>query len=351
MRHFIPPSIAIFLTAIFPIMNAEDSSFHNAGIHHPLARSTGADEWPAGKHPDVPGGLIWRSTTENQGVILCLHGIQTHAAWFGPLANDLRGKGWTVIAPDRRGSGANTSAPYLKGHITGARELLDDLDAQMALARKEAGEKPLLLLGTSWGSNLAGAWLTSTSQPLPDGFIQLVPATRSHFDPGPVKRILVGTMNLVAKTKTKEVPFSPEDYLPIGQRPDASLLSWRILVADGPTSGCKGGKPSKREPKHGTGVLLTHPTFGTLQAGLTLNHRARRMLANTIPLPLLVIQASGDQIMKNEESWNAISKENRESGFATRVILDGGHGIQLDDPENVGRSIDSWWTVREKPAS
>lgn len=344
MRPFILSVFAIFQTTSVPIMNAEDSSSRNAGIHHPLARSTGAGEWSAGRNLGVPGGLIWRSATEKRGGILCLHGIQTHAAWFGPLANDLRRNGWTVIAPDRRGSGVNSSAPYRKGHTTGARELLDDLDVQMELARKEAGEKPLLLLGTSWGSNLAGAWLASTSQPLPDGFIQLVPATRSHFDPGPFKRILVGTMNLVAKTRTKEVPFSPEDYLPIGQNPDACPLSWKILVADGPNDSCKGGKPSKWEPKHGTGVLLTHPTFGTLQAGLTLNRRARGMLANGIPVPLLVIQASGDQIMRNEESWNSISIENRNSGVGTRVILDGGHGIQLDEPEEVANAILRWWS-------
>lgn len=318
-------------------LSADEPDASEAGVRHPLARSTGAEVWPSPSKAGFPAGLIWRTNVESRGVILCLHGIQTHSAWFGPLASELRQQGWTVIAPDRRGSGTNTKPPFRKGHTRGARELLDDLDAQMALARTEAGGKPLLLLGTSWGSNLAGAWLASTEQPLPDGFIQLVPATRSQVDPNPVERLLVATMALVAKTKTREVPFAPEDYLPAGQTPPSALPSWKALKTDAPVVDPENGKHG------GNGVLLTDPTFGTLQAGLTLNRRARRHLTSGLSVPALVIQAKGDQIMKNDASWEAFSIENRDSGLANRVLLEGGHGIQLDDPKGVAGAISEWW--------
>lgn len=343
-HHLTHIAIGRFYTAISTILlitsaaalNAEDSGPDQAGIRHPLARSTRAEVWPSRSSSGVPAGLIWRSHRRGRGVILCLHGIQTHAPWFGPLAQNLRRQGWTVIAPDRRGSGANTNLPYRKGHTKGAKELLDDLDAQMKLTREEAGGKPVLLLGTSWGSNLAGAWLNSSSEPLPDGFIQLVPATRSQFDPNPVDRLLVASLNLVAKAKTTKVPFDPELYLPPGLTPSPAIRSWKILETDSPI--CKGGN----------GTLLVEPTFGTLQAGLNLNHRVRRLYVNGLPVPTLVIQATGDQIMKNNESWEAISASDRESGLATRVLLNGGHGLQLDDPNGVTDAILKWWESTRK---
>ncbi len=52
--------------------------------------------------------------------------------------------------------------------------------------------------------------------------------------------------------------------------------------------------------------------------------------------------------MKNNASLNVISKRDRESGFATRVFFEGGHGIQLDDPEGVSEAIQKWWgTIRK----
>ncbi len=158
MRIFSPIYLPTFLIMSISTLDAADPGPNPAGICHPLARSTDAEVWPADNSIGVPASLIWRSKGGNRGVILCLHGIQTHAAWFGPLARELRNDGWIVIAPDRR-------------ERTPAR------DAQMDLARKEAGGRPLLLLGTPWGSNLAGAWLAHTSRLFPHGFIELVPAT------------------------------------------------------------------------------------------------------------------------------------------------------------------------------
>src|SRR4051812_44198571 len=40
-----------------------------------------------------------------RAVLICLHGIQTHADWFTLMAPTLQDEGITVLCPDRRGSG------------------------------------------------------------------------------------------------------------------------------------------------------------------------------------------------------------------------------------------------------
>src|SRR5919197_4427905 len=48
-------------------------------------------------------------------VVVFLHGIASHAGWFGETAAELSGRGVAVYGPDRRGSGRSGAAARRPG--------------------------------------------------------------------------------------------------------------------------------------------------------------------------------------------------------------------------------------------
>lgn len=98
--------------------------------------------------------------TTVRGIVVYLHGIQSHGGWYGASAARLADAGLAVYLPDRRGSGANTAD---RGHCDSWEQLVADVtgveDYALADARAStAGERlPLFLLAVSWGGKLAAA--------------------------------------------------------------------------------------------------------------------------------------------------------------------------------------------------
>lgn len=87
-----------------------------------------------------------------RGMILMLHGISSHSGWYIESGERLAENGWTVYAPDRRGSGMNTTD---RGHLQSYLDLLADLDAFIARMRADSPELPIYLYGISWGGKQA----------------------------------------------------------------------------------------------------------------------------------------------------------------------------------------------------
>jgi alpha-beta hydrolase superfamily lysophospholipase len=96
--------------------------------------------------------------TRPRGLVIVLHGIQSHGGWYEASSHQLAAAGLAVYFPDRRGSGLNAPA---RGDATSWELLIDDLVAVEELAQADwlptAGRLPLLLVGISWGGKLAAA--------------------------------------------------------------------------------------------------------------------------------------------------------------------------------------------------
>lgn len=90
-----------------------------------------------------------------RGVVLYLHGIQSHGGWFEQSAEALAKAGFAVLMPDRRGSGRNE---HDRGHVRHCRRWFDDLDCHVAYARQRWGYDRVHVVGVSWGGKLAGAY-------------------------------------------------------------------------------------------------------------------------------------------------------------------------------------------------
>ncbi|MFM7922503.1 MAG: alpha/beta hydrolase, partial [Planctomycetaceae bacterium] len=90
-----------------------------------------------------------------RGVVLAVHGIQSHSGWYQWSSQLLAASGFSVYFADRRGSGLNG---LQRGHAAHGERLINDVRAlrQLALTENRASV-PVTLLGLSWGGKIATA--------------------------------------------------------------------------------------------------------------------------------------------------------------------------------------------------
>jgi alpha-beta hydrolase superfamily lysophospholipase len=102
--------------------------------------------------------------------IFAVHGIESHAGWFEPLARALEARGVALIAVDRAGSGRDARP---RGDTPGLATWLDEVErGAMATGKK------VHLLGHSWGARLA---LAATLERRASAFASLVLLTPGIF--------------------------------------------------------------------------------------------------------------------------------------------------------------------------
>lgn len=94
----------------------------------------------------------WHPEGQACGVVLYLHGIQSHGGWFERSASALAQAGFHVLLPDRRGSGRNQLD---RGHTRSAGRLLKDVAEAIGDLKSKVGTPKVSLVGVSWGGKLA----------------------------------------------------------------------------------------------------------------------------------------------------------------------------------------------------
>jgi len=97
-------------------------------------------------------------------VVVFLHGIASHAGWFGETAADLKQRGVAVYAPDRRGSG-RSGGP--RGHLDRYGRALDDIEQVVQLVASEHQGTPVFLAASNWAAKLAVVHAALRPAPLP----------------------------------------------------------------------------------------------------------------------------------------------------------------------------------------
>ena len=122
------------------------------------ARTTDMDEIrPEVKQSVVEGGAAlccreW-APKDPKGTVVCVHGIRSHSAWYLDSCAHLARKGYRVLFPDRRGSGLNREGG--SGGEARVGGWVADVEHFIARAARELPEKPVHLIGISWGGRLA----------------------------------------------------------------------------------------------------------------------------------------------------------------------------------------------------
>jgi acylglycerol lipase len=153
--------------------------------------------------------LHWRSERSPPwAVVIFLHGIASHAGWFGETAADLSNRGVAVYAPDRRGSGRSTGP---RGHLTRYERALDDVEQVVQQVSAEHPATPVFLAASSWAAKLAVVY-AARRPALLSGLLLLGPGLLPTVNLTPVRRVRVVIGHLATPTARLPIPLTPELY-------------------------------------------------------------------------------------------------------------------------------------------
>lgn len=138
------------------------------------------------RHSDgYPTHVRWWRVERPKGAVLYLHGIQSHGGWYETSGAKLAELGYTVLMPDRRGSGLNQRD---RGHAESAERLIDDVRELLDALLAETDQAGAHIVGVSWGGKHAAAatpamarWVKSLSLIAPGIFPRIDLPTMEKF--------------------------------------------------------------------------------------------------------------------------------------------------------------------------
>jgi len=113
----------------------------------------------------------WRPHGEPRGVLVIHHGLADHSDRYAPFAEKLAKAGYAVWAFDMRGHGRSAGPRVVIDRID---DMLDDLDAFVALVREREPNRPIVIWGHSLGG-LAVALDAIERQPAVAGIVLAAP--------------------------------------------------------------------------------------------------------------------------------------------------------------------------------
>jgi acylglycerol lipase len=153
--------------------------------------------------------LRWASTQpEPLAILVFLHGVASHAAWFAETAVDLVEQRVTVYAPDRRGSGLSGGR---RGHLSSYAQALDDVEQVVNLASSQHQRTPLFLAASSWAAKLGLVYAALRPTQL-SGLLLLGPGLLPRVQLSAAQRLAVIAGHLVTPTARVTIPLTPELY-------------------------------------------------------------------------------------------------------------------------------------------
>ena len=146
----------------------------------------------------------WRAEGPPRALLFALHGVRSHAGWYGGFGRTLAEAGIEVQMPDRRGSGANRVD---RGHAPSCRRLVADVIEQVEDVRESNPGRPMILAGISWGGKLTIA--AAAERPdLVDGLALLCPGVEPRVGVPLGDRLRIGLTFLSRRRTRFPIPLS-----------------------------------------------------------------------------------------------------------------------------------------------
>jgi len=133
------------------------------------------------------------------GIIICLHGIQSHSGWYTESSARLAEAGYRVVFSDRRGSGLNDK---LRGDTKYWRQLIADIEAVHAYFNSPSS---VHILAISWGAKLAFL-MCAGNYPWISKIVFITPGILARLGYGFIKKMQV-VKNLIFNQGRKGMPI------------------------------------------------------------------------------------------------------------------------------------------------
>ena len=258
---------------------------------------------------------------EPRGIVVFIHGIQSHANWYAQSNSRLAQEGYHVYFLDRRGAGMNGQD---RGDAPSFRRLLDDLEEFLTALNRTTvrGDNLRVFLGgISWGGKLALA-LERRHPGLIDGMILLCPGFFAKVRPPLGQRIGILLSRLFRPRKMYPVPLNDPELF-------TANPVWQQFLRDDP--------------------LRLHLATARLLVESVRLDAYLRFAPKYLHVPVLLLLASEDRIIRNDKTRAFVER------FATndkQVIEYSGahHTLEFEpDPERFIGDIRAWLDQRTAP--
>jgi alpha-beta hydrolase superfamily lysophospholipase len=155
--------------------------------------------------------------------LIAIHGVRSHGGWYKSSCNWLSRAGYQVYFLDRRGAGMNQAN---RGDAPGFRRLLDDIAEFVRHVRMHDVNRPIFLLGISWGGKLALA-LQRRYPGLVDGLALLCPGVFARVKPPLKQRLGILWARLVSPGRLFPIPLNEPDLF-------TASPHWQRFIMDDP---------------------------------------------------------------------------------------------------------------------
>ncbi len=207
--------------------------------------------------------------------VIGLHGIQSHGGWYGYSCGRLSRAGFDVSFLDRRGSGLNTQD---RGDTPSFRRLLDDIAEFLVWYRTD--ERPVFLVGISWGGKLAVA-LPRRYPGMIDGMALLCPGICPRIRPPFLERCAIAAARLFRPRRLFPIPLSAPELFTATPR-------WQQFLREDPLS-------------------LHRATARFLIESVRLDGYLR-FAARSVRVPVLLMLAEHDRIIDNPRTRRFVAR-------------------------------------------
>ncbi len=154
----------------------------------------------------VLAGRLWRPDRAASEVVLCLHGVESHAAWFETLAPALTTRELAVVAFDRPGWGRSAEP---RGHLASYAEVVRQVSEIASRLRRDY--QVLHLAGLSWGGLLA-LYVALRRAPLFDSVTLIAPGLYPTHDLSWTAKLQAAGGLLTGQPTAIPLPIDPAHF-------------------------------------------------------------------------------------------------------------------------------------------
>ena len=263
---------------------------------------------------------IYRPAGEVRGRIVMLHGIRSHAGWYGRSCAALAKQGYEVHFLDRRGSGWNTAR---RGDCPSFRRLIDDCGEYMLDLRRTRAALPLFVAGISWGGKLAVA-LAARYPTIITGIALLCPGLKPAIHPPLAVRLHIALASKLRPTKLFPIPLNEPELF-------TGSPVWQRFIA---------------EDRFGLREATARFLFNSFRFD-----RFLRREYGSVKCRVLLMLAGKDRILDNAATRKLLAEFTGAKSIAVIDYPEAHHTLEFEDDGHPWlRDLTSWlWGVTARP--